>query len=99
MTLRKKIFLIVAVTFFGLTVILLMTSYRILLGGIQDIEIQESRKDLDRAVALLKNELISIGTMASEYATWDDMHTFMTSRNPAFISSNFTDSTFVNLKI
>lgn len=99
MTLRKKIFLIVAVTFFGLTVILLMTSYRILLGGIQDIEIQESRKDLDRAVALLKNELISIGTMASEYATWDDMHTFMTSRNPAFITSNFTDSTFVNLKI
>jgi PAS domain S-box-containing protein len=99
MTLRKKIFLIVAVTFFGVTAFLLMTSYRILLGGIQDIEIRESRQDLDRAVSLLNNELRSIGTMASEYATWDHMYTFITSRTPAFINSNFTDSTFINLKI
>ncbi|MCX5829533.1 MAG: PAS domain S-box protein [Deltaproteobacteria bacterium] len=99
MTLRKKIFLIVALTFFGLTIVSLITSYRILLGGIQEIEIRESRQDLDRAIALLDNELSSIGTMAREYATWNDMCTFMTSRTPAFITSNFTDSTFINLKI
>jgi len=39
MTLRKKIFLIVALTFLGLTLVFLITSYHILLGGIQDIAV------------------------------------------------------------
>jgi PAS domain S-box-containing protein len=99
MTLRKKIFLIIALTFLGLTVVLLMTSYHILLKGIQDIEIRESRQDLERAVNMLNNEINSLGMMASEYAKWNEMSKFMTSRNPAFITSNFTDSTFINLKI
>lgn len=99
MTLRKKIFLIIALTFFGLTIFLLITSYHILLRGIQDIEIRESRQDLERAVNMLNNEINSLGMMANEYAKWNEMSKFMTSRNQAFITSNFTDSTFINLKI
>lgn len=99
MTLRKKIFLIVTLTFFGLTVALLVTFYRILLGGIQDIEIRESRQDLERAMNVLNNEIKSLDIMASEYAKWSDLSKFTASRNQAFINSNFTDSTFINLKI
>ncbi|MFA5179785.1 MAG: CHASE4 domain-containing protein [Syntrophales bacterium] len=99
MTLRKKIFIIVALTFLGLTAVMLMTSYRILMGGIQDIEIRESRQDLERAVNMLNNEIRSLGIIASEYATWNEMSKFMTSRNPDFINSTFTDATFINLKI
>lgn len=99
MTLRKKIFLIVALTFFGLTVVLLITSYRILLGGIQDIEMRESRQDLERAMNMLSNEIKSLDIMASEYAKWSELSKFTASRNQAFINSNFADSTFINLKI
>ena len=99
MTLRKKMLLIVSLTFLGLTTVMFLISHLILLGGIQDIEIRESRQDLDRAFNLLNNEINSLGIMASEYATWDEMSKFMTSRKPDFINSNFTDSTFINLKI
>ncbi len=96
---RKKIFLIVSLTFIGLTGVLLLTSYRILLGGIQDIEIRESRKDLDRAVNTLNHKVKSLDMMAREYAKRNETSKFTTSRNPAFITSNFTDSTFINLKL
>ncbi len=88
---RKKIFLIVSLTFIGLTGVLLLTSYRILLGGIQDIEIRESRKDLDRAVNTLNHKVKSLDMMAREYAKRNETSKFTTSRNPAFITSNFTD--------
>ncbi|MFA6411120.1 MAG: CHASE4 domain-containing protein [Syntrophales bacterium] len=99
MTLRKKMLLIVALTFLGLTTVMLIISYHIFLGGIQEIEIRESRQDLDRAVNMLNNEIKSLGIIASEYGTWDEMSKFMSSRKPDFINSNFTDSTFINLKI
>jgi len=99
MTLRKKIFIIVALTFLGLTIVFLITSNRILLRGLQEIEAMECAEDLNRAVVSIKSKVDELDVTARDYANWDDMYAFAVSRNPSFIMSNFTDSTFTNLKL
>jgi len=99
MTLRKKIFIIVALTFLGLTIVFLITSNRILLGGLQEIETMECAKDLKRSVIAIKSEVANIDVTARDYANWDDMYAFAISHAPAFLASNFTASTFIDQKL
>jgi len=99
MTLRKKIYLIVALTFLSLTVILAVSSYNILIKGIQDIEGEDVRNNLEGALFLLNQELAALDVTAHDYASWDDMYAFVKTRNRSFITSNFVSATLSNLKI
>ncbi len=99
MTLRKKIFLIVSLTFLCLAVVLAISSYQILLKGFMEIEEKDARANIQGALSLLNQELATIDATARDYAQWDDMYSYVVVRNQSFIDSNFVASTFSNLKI
>ena len=96
MTLRKKIFLIVALTFFVLASVLTVFSYHVLLKGFLDIEVREARFNLEGAITILNQEISALDA-TRDYAYWNDMYEFVIKRDKSFIKSNLVSSTFSNL--
>jgi len=99
MTLRQKIYLVVVLTFFALTMVMSFSSYMILIKGFENIEREDARSRLYGALSLLDQELASMDAMAREYASWDDMYEFVATRGGSFISSNYSAAGFINMKI
>ena len=99
MTLRQKIYLVVALTFFALTMVMAFCSYTILIKGFEDIEREDVRSNLYGALALLDQELASMDATARDYSSWDDMYDYIGTRRESFIASNYSQSGITNLKL
>ncbi|MDI9569804.1 MAG: CHASE4 domain-containing protein [Pseudomonadota bacterium] len=99
MTLRKKIYLVVILTFLALTTVLALSSYRILINGFEEVEREDVRSDLRGALSMLEGKLACMDASARDYSSWDDMYDFVVSRKPSFVVSNFSPSAFINLRI
>ena len=99
MQLRKKTLLIIGAALIGLILVLYATASTILLHDFQNLETQYVRQDVARALDALDDDLSSLDTSAQDYAEWDDTYSFVDTRNPNFVKSNFVDSTFVYLRL
>jgi PAS domain S-box-containing protein len=97
MTLRKKTLLIIAGTFYGVILLLFFISRNILLGSFADLEQQDTRQNMERAMAAYRQEVLTLDSVTSDWAAWDDTYAFIEDRNNEYIKSNLTDGTFTGL--
>jgi sensor domain CHASE-containing protein len=99
MTLRKKILVAISLTFVCLIIFLYITSRIILLRNFAELEEQNTRLDVKRALAALFNELSILNSINSDWAGWDDTYAFIVDVNEDYINTNIVDDTFTTLKL
>ncbi|GAB6043901.1 sensor histidine kinase [Endothiovibrio diazotrophicus] len=90
MNLRKKIWLVLAVTLAGvLGPLFLLFAY--LLGNDFDRLAGElARLHVRRVVELVAHQQRTLGVLATDWGEWDDAYTFVADHNQAFVDSNIT---------
>jgi signal transduction histidine kinase len=99
MTLHKKTLYIIGATFVLLLVILCVVSQNILLSGLREIEEENTRQHVERALSALSNDLSSLDTTTDDWASWDDSYYFIQDLNTHYIQSNLIDETFIGLRL
>lgn len=99
MTLRAKVFFLIAtvLTLFFSLMIFLIT--RNITRDFTDLEKREIKKDLNRVVDTLDQNIDNLSIKLGDWAQWDDSYKFITDRNEEYIQSNLQDSTFGLLHI
>jgi sensor domain CHASE-containing protein len=71
----------------------------IVADGVAQVEQEHTRREVERALNNLSNELTYLDNVARDWATWDDTYAFVEDANPEFARSNLIDQTFTNLNI
>ena len=99
MTLRRKTLLIISVVIVSLSLILVFSANKILLGGFSLIENRETEFNLSRAVNAVKTESSSLAAFLEDWAAWDDTYQFVSQPNTEFLKKNVTPSTFLSQQL
>jgi len=99
MKLRIKTLLIIGVTLAGLIAILYIVSSTVLMSGFAQVEEQETRENVQRALDTLTSELDGLSSITRDYASWDDTYAFIEDANETYPKVNLVDATFSNLKL
>lgn len=99
MSLRKQTLLIIGVTLIGLVGLLYFISQTILLNNAAELEVQNTRQHVERATIALQDQLAELNRVAGDWAPWDDTYNFIADQNEAFIESNISASTLLNLNV
>ena len=99
LTLRKKILIAIGLMFICLVLFLYTISRIILLRNFAELEEQNTRLDVKRALAALFNEVSILDSINSDWAGWDDTYTFIIDLNKDYINTNMVDDTFTTLKL
>jgi PAS domain S-box-containing protein len=99
MTLRKKIPCIVGVISLIFIGALDLFSSKILLSGFTELEKQAICRNVARGRDAIQEDIANLTTTCSDYAQWDDTYAYIEDKDPAFISSNMVDTTFVQQKL
>ncbi len=99
MSLKRKILLVIILTFCGLFAIQYVLSETILLRSFTTLEEMEVREQTARAVNAFENSIQSIGVLTQDWATWDDAYRFVQGGNADFESVNIVASTFTTLRL
>jgi sensor domain CHASE-containing protein len=97
--LRLKMLLSLAAGMLMLFGLLFYVARFVLLDGYAQLEKDKILLQVDNASSLLKDQYEQLGTVARDYAHWDDAYQYMVNRNRTFVESNLNDTTFSNLKI
>jgi len=99
MSVRVKTLAIIGLTLFGLVVALYGAARFIVLTSFEQVEAQDTRQNVQRALNALTDELSTLSRTARDYAEWDDTYFFATDHDPTYLENNFTDSTFGNNRL
>lgn len=99
MTLRKKTIIIIGVTLASLILILYAVSRVILLDSFTELEEQSTRRNVERILSALSNDLSILNHLTGDWAGWDDTYAFIEDANDNYIKSNLVDETFTELKL
>jgi len=99
MTLRRKTLFFICITFVILIWILHLISQNILLDSFTDLEEQNTTQNVERVLCTLSNDLSSLTTTTSDWASWDDTYAFIEDANTDYIDSNLVDGTFIELRL
>jgi sensor domain CHASE-containing protein len=99
MTLRKKILLFVGLTLVGFLAVLYFVLSSLWLSSFLQLEEESARRNVERMLDALSEELSHLDIIAVDWAKWDDTYAFIEDGNEAYITSNLIDATFVELKI
>jgi signal transduction histidine kinase len=81
-SLRAKILLSIGATFVGLFLALLLAMRVVVVDGFEAYEGQETRRDVQRVLAALDDDLAGLRATTRDWAAWDDTYAFM--RDPRF---------------
>ncbi|MCX5828238.1 MAG: ATP-binding protein [Deltaproteobacteria bacterium] len=99
MTLSKKTFIIVCVTFIGLMAVLYFITSNILSKGFDVIEDDSIKNNVERVRSAIDYECEAVDTTAGDYAGWDDTYVFVQKKNEKYINANMNNTTFAQLKV
>jgi len=99
MSLRVKSMLVASGTMAILMLILFVSARLILTDSYTRLEQQDTLVHVERALNAFTNELLTLETTATDYATWDDTYNFIPERTPGYVESNYTDSAFSNSRL
>lgn len=95
MTLQHRTLLMVAATLGGFFVISFAASQLILRKGFADIEQDDSRQRMERALAALNSQIDKVDAVAADWSAWDDTYDFMTTRSERYIKATLVKQSFV----
>ncbi|MBI5454428.1 MAG: hypothetical protein HY956_07375, partial [Deltaproteobacteria bacterium] len=99
MKLTGKIILAVALTFVFFSIALYGLSQSIFLGGYENLERDDTARNVSRAVSAFQADLNNISALNVDWASWDDTYDFMFSRNRAYIASTLNDETLAKQRL
>lgn len=99
MKLTEKIILAVALTFAVLSLALYGLSHSIFLGGYEQLERDDTARNVSRALSAFQADLNSISSLNVDWASWDDTYDFIVSKNPAYIDSTLNDETLAKQRL
>ncbi len=94
MKLRNRILFIVALTLACIIAILYFFAKIVLLGNLEKLEEDYTRRDVQRALSALNDELSDLSRFAWDWAAWDDTCSFIETPDDDYIRANLVDSTF-----
>jgi PAS domain S-box-containing protein len=96
MKIRNKVILIILFYFFTLICGIYLCSEGILLRGVEEIELETSSENYQRAVNALEIQLDEIATINHDWACWDDTYQFMETADERYSQSNLVEETYLN---
>jgi len=99
MGVRKKFFLIIWVTVVTLVVILYSLLNTFLSAKYTELEVQDTRKNVERAFNALENKILYLDKVAGDYAGWDDTYAYVQNHNQVYVRANLVDETFEGVEI
>ncbi len=99
MTLRIKTLLIIGLALVIIVAAVYATSTFILMGGFANVEEQDTRQNVERALAALSDDLAELMRSNRDYAAWDDTYAYIEDANEAYVQNNLADTTFSNLRL
>ncbi len=89
MTVRRKTFLIIAITCVGLMIVLYTASRSFLLGGFVKLEQASASENVQRVLNALDQDLAAVDRFTYDRAATDETYNFMESPNKEFVESLF----------
>ncbi len=99
MSIRTKTLLITGVTILGLLITVSGISVRVLLDGINRLEVERVQTNTERVNEAINVQLDYLRTKTTDWAYWDDTYNFVADHNPQYIATNLVSETFVNLNV
>jgi sensor domain CHASE-containing protein len=81
MTLRRKTLLIIGLGLVVVVAAVYATSTLILMGGFANVEEQDTRQNVNRALAALSDDFAELMRSNRDYAAWDDTYAFIEDAN------------------
>lgn len=99
MTLRLRIFGILAVVIVLYAVLNFGIQRLVVFPSFIALERSEAEKDLDRCIEALRREIHHINTVAHDWAAWDDTYRFVQAPNEDYIQSNLIPHTFADNRL
>ncbi len=99
MRLYTKSMLIICAVFAAALIVVYALSGRIILGSFVELERKDAEANVQRAVNAFEREIGFLHSNNIDWSAWDDAYEFARDRNPAFLSTNMIDKTFVKLEL
>lgn len=99
MSLRKKTLALVSLAIIAQMTVLYLTSRVLLLNSFARLEEEATRRDVQRALSAISQQLDELDTTVYDWAAWDGTYEFMGDQDPEYEMSNLLDETFVGLRL
>src|ERR1700680_507303 len=99
MKLRTRTLLSVALSLVSLVAILYWVARVSMMHSFANLEADDTRQNLARAIAVLADDLATLDNATSDYAAWDDTCAYLEGRKPDLPTSEFPDPWFPRLRI
>lgn len=99
MNLRIKALAIIGATMATLWLALGLILAALNLQGFSELEREDMERQVLRAERSLRAELSRIGSIAGDWAPWDESYRFLRGENPGFVADNLSEAGMANLRI
>lgn len=85
MMFRHKTSLLIVAALALLLIVVYATSQIILVRGYLQLEEQDTRKNVQRGLDALSDDLLALNSQLGDWAAWDESYAFVQDVNPDFI--------------
>ena len=96
MKLSKKLFMVVIVAIAAAALILFIVGKTVVLKNFTQFEINKAESSTSRIVKFIGSEADKLEALCVNYSNWDDTYSFVKTKDPKYISSNFSDLSSFN---
>ncbi|TAL59822.1 MAG: EAL domain-containing protein [Legionella sp.] len=97
MRLQKKVFFVILIVWTVFCLLLYLGSKVLLVNTFLLLERDSVYQDLQRVKEALNREGDALANTTSDYATWNDMYSYMQGENPAYVVNNMNLPGLVNI--
>lgn len=91
LTLRRKALLIISLILVCLIALLYVTSSSIMVKGFEQVEHDDTQKNVERVLEALSDELSDLNGYASDWAAWDPSYEFVNNPDNSYVEENVPD--------
>src|SRR3990170_8810735 len=99
MKIRNKTIIIVVLATISMVSILYVVSQSILLSSFAELEAQDTRRNVERVMSALSNEVSELNSKCADWAEWDDTYVYVQDLNDGYRQSNLVPASLINIRI
>src|SRR6185436_15447262 len=99
MTIRQRTLVLLGASVAVMVAALWVLMSAVTLRSLERLERQDMAVDIQRASRALQESIAELHLKSADWATWDDTWRYAVDRNKAYLISNTTDQTFLNLHV
>lgn len=99
MPIRRRVLLIVGITFIGLVAVLFAALRFVLLDSFAGIEQNDTQRNVERVLNALEQQESAMAAINADWGHWDDTYEFVLGDYPEYIEDNLAGDTLANLDL